>query len=212
MSGAGPDGSEEPADRVRRLFEATQRPLLLYALRRAPTASDAEDAAAETYAIAWRRLSHLPVGEGELPWLYGICRRVLANQRRGGQRRQRLLERLGSAPTAAAPETGDATGPAMQALSRLRPDDQEILRLVAWEDLSHEDIATALGITRNAVAIRLHRARQRLLAALQESQGGSRSLLGRMRVGMNLKGIGRSRTSAGSKAALDDSPGLESST
>lgn len=212
MSGTGPDESEEPADRFRRLFEANHRPLLLYALRRTSTDGDAEDAVAETYAIAWRRLSRLPEGEGELPWLYAICRRVLANQRRGGQRRQRLLERIGSTSTAAATGTGDATGPVMQALSSLRPDDQEILRLVAWEDLSHRDIGIALGITSNAVAIRLYRARQRLLAALQESQGGSRSLLGRMRVGLTLKGIGRSRTSAGSKAALDDSPGLESST
>jgi DNA-directed RNA polymerase specialized sigma24 family protein len=36
---------------------------------------------------------HIPVGS-ELPWLYGVARNVIANQRRGVSRRTRLVTRL----------------------------------------------------------------------------------------------------------------------
>ncbi|MEJ7695864.1 MAG: sigma-70 region 4 domain-containing protein [Candidatus Limnocylindrales bacterium] len=51
---------------------------------------------------------------------------------------------------------------------RLRADDQELLRLVAWEEFSHSQIAMVLGISVNAVAIRVHRARGRFVQALEE--------------------------------------------
>jgi RNA polymerase sigma-70 factor (ECF subfamily) len=60
----------------------------------------------------------------------------------------------------------DRDGPAFVALASLSPADQEILRLVAWEELGNQQIATVLGITPNAVAIRLHRARTRFADAL----------------------------------------------
>jgi RNA polymerase sigma-70 factor (ECF subfamily) len=48
------------------------------------------------------------------------------------------------------------------ALQRLSFDDQEVLRLVAWEGLSHAEVAQVLQCSTNAVGIRVHRARQRL--------------------------------------------------
>jgi RNA polymerase sigma-70 factor (ECF subfamily) len=139
------------------LFDAHHAAVLAYALRRAPSVSDAEDAAAETFAIAWRRRDDLPFEPR--PWLYGVARRVLANQRRGSLRWSRLRARL--AGTAAPTATTTDGGPATEALARLRQDDQELLRLVAWEELSHAEIAVVLEISVNAVAIRLHRARRR---------------------------------------------------
>jgi DNA-directed RNA polymerase specialized sigma24 family protein len=66
---------------VRRQFEATHRQVLAYAMRRTRIEADAEDIAAETFAIAWRRMTEVP--PIPLPWLYGVARRLLANQRRG---------------------------------------------------------------------------------------------------------------------------------
>jgi RNA polymerase sigma factor (sigma-70 family) len=146
------------------LVRAHERAVLAYALRRTRTSADAEDVAAETWAIAWRRRETLPVDT--LPWLFATARRVLANQHRGGRRRLALLERLrGRAPEMAA-ETrlGEPEGPVTRALERLRPDDAELLRLVAWEELDHARIAAVLGISPNAVAVRLHRARARFAA------------------------------------------------
>ena len=54
----------------------------------------------------------------------------------------------------------------LHTLGQLRQNDQEILRLAAWEQLSGPEIAVALGISLNAVHQRLARAKQRFEAAL----------------------------------------------
>lgn len=150
------------------LYERHHRAILAYALRRTPSLSDAEDAAAETFVIAWRR--HDDISDEPLPWLYAIARRVLANQRRSGERRVRLLQRIRSEPQdVPTPFAMGTDGPALVALRRMRPDDQELLRLVAWEGLGHAEIAVVLGISVNAVTIRLHRARRRFVEALERS-------------------------------------------
>ncbi|MGH3348293.1 MAG: RNA polymerase sigma factor, partial [Nocardioides sp.] len=69
------------------------------------------------------------------------------------------------------------------ALARLREDDAEMLRLWAWEQLGPAEIATVVGVTPNAVSVRLHRARSRLAdeigkieagAGHEQSEGGTR--------------------------------------
>ena len=53
-----------------------------------------------------------------------------------------------------------------EALAQLDPTALEIVRLAYWEGLSHHEIAAVLGITTNAVAVRLHRARAELRVRL----------------------------------------------
>jgi RNA polymerase sigma-70 factor (ECF subfamily) len=65
-----------------------------------------------------------------------------------------------------APAAGDPDLTA--ALAGLPATDAEVLRLWAWEDLTLAEIAAVLGITANAASIRLHRAKGRLHAALEE--------------------------------------------
>jgi RNA polymerase sigma factor (sigma-70 family) len=158
-----------PLARFEALFRAHERAVLAYAMRRTATLADAEDAAAETFAIAWRKLDAVPAAiDDALPWLYAVARRVLANQRRGIGRRERLAALLQVRDVPTPHPVGEATdGPAFQALATLSAADQELLRLVAWEELGNQQIAVVLGITANAVAIRLHRARQRFSAALK---------------------------------------------
>ncbi|NNF11364.1 MAG: sigma-70 family RNA polymerase sigma factor, partial [Acidimicrobiia bacterium] len=55
---------------------------------------------------------------------------------------------------------------ALDALSRLKPIDQELLRLRIWEDLSHAEIGEVLGISSHAVTMRLKRATGRLAKLL----------------------------------------------
>lgn len=150
--------------RLQDLFEAHHGRVLAYALRRTAIEADAEDAAAETFSVAWRRIADAPTDA--LPWLYAIARRVLANQRRSGLRRMALRVRLARAEPQVRQQLGDRPGAAMAALASLHPDDQELLRLVAWEELSHAQVAESLGVSVNAVAIRVHRARKRLRDAL----------------------------------------------
>jgi RNA polymerase sigma factor (sigma-70 family) len=185
-----PETVTDPTSRSRlarfdALFTEHQRAVLAYAIRRCPTLADAEDVVAETFTIAWRKVDGIPA-EAPLPWLYAVARRVLANHRRGLGRRERLaaLLRVEDVPTPLR-AGDDLDGPAFRALATLSPADQEVLRLVAWEELGNGEIAQVLGITPNAVAIRLHRARARLAAALGKENGHG-----------DLKYPGPSRTSA----------------
>ncbi len=144
-----PAGSRSPApgDRLEALFEAHHRALLAYAARRSPTLADAEDVVAEVFLVAWRRLDDMPAGDEARLWLYGVARNTIANQRRGLTRRTRLQDRLEQTterPMSTAPPIVDAE-PALEALSRLSASDQELLRLVAWEELSHAEIAAGAG-------------------------------------------------------------------
>ena len=167
------------------LFTEHQRAVLAYAMRRTKTLADAEDVAAETFTIAWRKFHAIPAAE-PLPWLYAVARRVLANQRRGNGRRERLAALLRVEDVATPMRAGeDRDGPAFAAMAALSPADQEILRLVAWEELGNQQIAMVLGITPNAVAIRLHRARARFADALERTRNAD-----------DLKYLDPSRTSA----------------
>jgi RNA polymerase sigma factor (sigma-70 family) len=161
--------STMPASRLARfdaIFSAHQRHVLAYAMRRTTTPADAEDVTAETFFIAWRKFEAVPAEE-PLPWLYAVARRVLANHRRGHGRRERLAALLRVDDVATPLRAGEnLDGPVFDALASLSPADQELLRLVAWEELGNQQIAAVLDISPNAVAIRLHRARGRFAEAL----------------------------------------------
>lgn len=165
--------------RYRLLFERHWRRVLAYALRRSPNPAAADDVVADVFLIAWRRIGDIP-DDYELAWLLAVARRVLANAYRGDARRDRLLARLHqAAPSLAAAaveapaDGGEAAEQVRAALGRLREADAEILQLANWEQLSHAQIAVVLECTVNAVAIRLHRARQRLSEELGKESGST---------------------------------------
>jgi RNA polymerase sigma-70 factor (ECF subfamily) len=158
-------------ERFSGLYEEHYGHVLRYALRRTD-AEMARDVAAETFTVAWRRMEQLPVEP--LPWLYGVARRVLANELRGQHRRDRLSSRLELAASAAGVPTVQPDH-ALEvitfahihaAMAKLSPRDQEVLELIAWEDLDIAGAATVLGCSNTACKVRLHRARRRLALML----------------------------------------------
>ena len=140
---------------------------------RRTSAADAEDACAETSIVACRRIDEVPQSPQTLLWLYGTARRVLANQWRSIQRRSRLEQKLSGLGVMTASDPAlvvvqraeDRT--VVDAVHALRPKDREIVMLDAWEEISREDIAHLLGMTRAAVAQRIHRAYQRVARTLE---------------------------------------------
>jgi RNA polymerase sigma-70 factor (ECF subfamily) len=144
------------------MFRAHHDAVLAYALRRA-TPDDARDVVADTFLIAWRRLDEVPRDHSRA-WLYGVARRVLANQRRAVRRQTSLVHRLPSLVTG--PPAGD--GLILEALAALGDGDRELLLLVAWEGLSITDAALVLGCRTATARMRLHRARRRLAAQLSD--------------------------------------------
>jgi RNA polymerase sigma-70 factor (ECF subfamily) len=157
--------------RFERLVDDVLAPLQRY-LRRRASPEVADDALADTLLVLWRRLEEVPEGEA-VPWTYGVARRCLANHQRAGRRHLRLVGRLGShlpsQPTSAPPADAALTGDPVldSALVALGAEDRELLQLWAWEQLEPQEIAVVLGITANAVSIRLHRARKRLRHILE---------------------------------------------
>lgn len=161
-------------ERFEVLFRENYPAVRAYALRRAPR-DVAQDVAAETFLVAWRRLDDVP-GDA-LPWLYGVARRVLANTRRSADRSAALERRLAAEPAPAGradPEESAGEGEVVRsALARLSERDREALMLVAWHGLSGARAARAAGCTRAAFAVRLHRARSRLAAQLASREAAA---------------------------------------
>lgn len=154
--------------RLEALFSAHDAAVRAYARRRVDAAA-ADDAASEVFAFAWRRLDDVP--EDALPWLLGCARRVLAHQQRRVQRDAALVDRLEAVAAIVPSAPGDAS--LARALAELSDHDRELLLLIAWEGLEPARAAKVLGCSRNALAVRLHRARRRLAAALARADLGA---------------------------------------
>jgi RNA polymerase sigma-70 factor (ECF subfamily) len=152
--------------RFERLYQGYAGALVTFARRRT-SPSEAEDVVAEVFLAAWRRLDDVPADP--LPWLLGIARGVLSNRRRGAERSSALTTRLREVEPTVPNGDDEAWTPedrVLQALQTLEPVDQELLLLVAWEQLNRRQIAEVLGTSAGTVAVRLHRARGRLARAL----------------------------------------------
>ena len=161
-------GITERQARFEALYAANHSPIFGYALRRTASPDDAADILAETFLTAWRRLDELPPGDDAKMWLYGVARRALANYYRGERRRSALADRLHAelASSYVPPSSDGESAKITEALRRLPQRQLEVLALNAWEGLDYGEIAIVLGCSRNAVRIRLHRARIRLAAEL----------------------------------------------
>ena len=140
-----------------------------FARRRCASSADADDVAAETFAVAWRRRADVPAAEARL-WLFGIARHVLANLQRSATRRARLHLRLAEdiAPGPGREEGAGYDGALLTALATLSLDDREILIMHAWDELSVTEISHLLDCSPNAVSLRLHKARRRLATEMQK--------------------------------------------
>ena len=163
--------SDEDEARFERLYREHAAAVFAYALRRSSSPDDAADAAAETFAVAWRRLNDVAEGQA-LPWLYAIARRVLSTQRRSSKRQEAVAARVALERDRPVPDSASAP-PVVQALAELPEEVREILMLTAWEGLSSREAAAVLGCSPTAYRIRLHRARGRLRRALARLETAS---------------------------------------
>lgn len=168
-------GRELAQARFSRLYREEGRAILAYALRRVESSEDAADVVAETFLVAWRRLGEVPVDAEARLWLYAVARRVIANLHRSERRRTRLGQRLVESlrtELATHPAPGGEAAEALRAMAELSDEDRELLLLVSWEGLSPGQAAQVLGISSLAARSRLHRARRRLQALLEEREPG----------------------------------------
>jgi RNA polymerase sigma-70 factor (ECF subfamily) len=161
-------------ERFRHVYAEHVDRVLGFALRRVERPEDADDVVAETFLVAWRRLRDVPDEPSTRLWLYGVARRVLANQRRGERRRTALGERLAADLAASVPDHAPGVAERLrygQALEQLAERDREVILLHAWEGLEPREIAEVLGVSAVAVRSRLSRARARLRSLLGDDSG-----------------------------------------
>lgn len=150
---------------------------------------DANDATAEVFVVAWRKIDEVPQGDEALPWLYGVSRNEVSRARRSIRRSGALRTKLGGQANYpdASPEVVVVRKADLEqlvaALGRLKPRDQEVLRLRAYEHLSLAEVSIVLGCSVPAAKQRSARAMKRLrraadLPGAQSATPGARAIQG----------------------------------
>ncbi|GAA0933589.1 RNA polymerase sigma factor [Nonomuraea longicatena] len=156
------------------LFDRHAPALRRYVARRLGP-SLADDVVADAFLVAFRRRARYdPAHPDARPWLYGIAARLVGRHRRAEVRFYQALARTGvDEVVASCSDRVDEQVTATQvglaaALADISPGDREVLLLIAWADMSYDEVARALGIPIGTVRSRLHRARTRTRLALRE--------------------------------------------
>ncbi|GAA4237026.1 sigma-70 family RNA polymerase sigma factor [Actinomadura meridiana] len=103
------------------------------------------------------------------PWLFGVAHNTLRRHWRSGRAEQPLADVTDLAPSWDPWTTVDdrvAAEPVLRrALAQLKPQQREIVTLIAWEDLTVADAGRAIGIPPGTARRLLHEARTALRSA-----------------------------------------------
>jgi len=132
----------------------------------------ADDLAAATFTTAFaQRRRFVPQHDSARPWLFGIATKLLLGERR---RERRMLQRIARLAAQERPSLGAVypgpdglDGPLAAALRAMNPGRRDALLLLAWAELSYEEIAVALSLRVGTVRSRISRARRELRERLQ---------------------------------------------
>lgn len=170
------DSATDTSRTADRAFEDAVAPLvpllLRYFTRRVTPTDDAADCTSETLTVLWKHRARLPRSEDERrAWAYGIARKVLSTHRRGRLRRERADEALRAAAAVPVAPVPDEAFIAAEALKLVPARDQEIIRLVVWEELTIADAGRVLGLGAATARSRYARALALLRAAYERLDG-----------------------------------------
>jgi RNA polymerase sigma-70 factor (ECF subfamily) len=138
----------------------------------------ADDLVAETFLTAFAKRDRYDLGYSDArPWLYGIATNLVGQHRRDEARQYRI--RQGAVAGPEVPDHADrvaagVTAQAMRAqldaaLAVLPAGDRDVLLLIAWEQLTYQEVSRALAIPAGTVRSRLHRARTRVRQVLADT-------------------------------------------
>jgi RNA polymerase sigma factor (sigma-70 family) len=144
-----------------------------YLLRRTVSWSDAEDLTSAVFLLAWHKRDQVVFDRASaLPWLLGVARRVLANQRRMAARYRDAVAKLTREDM---PDHAESVAQRLDAereaaalkeqIRRLPRQQREVVELCLWTGLDQHAAAAVLGVAVGTVKSRLSRARSRLAAS-----------------------------------------------
>jgi RNA polymerase sigma-70 factor (ECF subfamily) len=145
------------------LYERYARDVYRFALYLSGQRTQAEDIAAETFARAWTATDDIRT-ETVKAYLFAITRNLVRERLRENRRPTALADDA----QAPGPDPSERTATRMEleavlrALQLLPESDRAALLMRAQDDMSHEEIAAALGLSVAAVRVKIHRARLKL--------------------------------------------------
>jgi RNA polymerase sigma-70 factor (ECF subfamily) len=129
----------------------------------------AADAVQQAFVQAWRAAATFSPDGDPAPWLFTITRRAAIDVYRK-ERRHALLDRVEDGPEPAEPgpslEAAWESWQVRRALDALPPDERDVVRLTAFQGLSHTETAERLDVPVGTVKSRTHRAHRRLAGLL----------------------------------------------
>jgi RNA polymerase sigma-70 factor (ECF subfamily) len=180
-----PSGTPDADGLASELAERFRERLRLFAARRVRDVAAAEDVAQEALrrTLEALRAGRIPDLERLPGFVFETARNICMHHGRGRGREARALARIG--PEGPVPEdplraliSRERREAVSRALQRLPPDDRALLAAMYVEGLDAAEAAARLGISREAVRVRKHRALRRLAEALA-ADGNDPGALGR---------------------------------
>ena len=146
-----------------RLYDLHYERVYRHVLYRVPSSEDAEDVTQLVFLQAWRAIGRYRVtGSPFIAWLLTIAHNLTMTFYRRHRPTSPLMEDTKEDRTDSDPEIQAENVLSQQrvraAITRLRPDHQQVITLRFLESLAHRDIALAMGKTEGAVRVIQHRA------------------------------------------------------
>jgi len=161
------------------LFDRHATTMFRYFVRRVGP-DDADSLLGELFRIAFERREGFDTERTEArPWLYGIASNLLARHRHGEARRLDATARLVNRSLASSDAFSEVEArldasarwtDVATAIAGLPQGERDALLLYAWEGMSYDQIASALGVPVGTVRSRLNRARGRLRELVGERE------------------------------------------
>lgn len=159
-------GGDDPAV-LRAAFDTCGGAVYAYGRRLLPSKEDAEDLVQQVFVAAWRqRKRYDPTRASLLTWLLGIARYKAIDRLRRLDRERRVVPEDPASPPDEAGLLADRLL-VSEALSWLRPEQQQVLELAFYDDLTHQQIADKLGMPLGTVKSHARRGLQRLRRFLE---------------------------------------------
>ena len=143
------------------------------ALRQLRDRTKAEDATQETFAAIWRSASTYKPERGPgAPWLFAVARNAVVNQMRARvpmpmEPPDTISDEPGPSERA---ESATESARVHRAVAQLSPEQQAVIELAYWRELSQSEIAEELGIPLGTVKTRTRRALSRLAEILDDGR------------------------------------------
>jgi RNA polymerase sigma factor (sigma-70 family) len=154
---------------VRELYDRYARQVLTVAMKVLGNRALAEEAVQTTMLKAWRSASSFDPSRELAPWLFTIARRVAIDLHRR-EKRVDVPAELADDDLAVVPLSFERTWEVWEvrsAVSRLPPEEREVVRLSHGLGMTHREIADGLNVPIGTVKSRSARAHRRLASLLR---------------------------------------------